>query len=66
MELTSTIHCPICGFEKTEVLPTTTCQIVYTCARCHETLRPKRGDCCVLFLWLGGVPIETAGARGSR
>jgi hypothetical protein len=58
MELTSTIHCPNCGFKKTEVLPTTVCQITYTCARCHQALRPKRGDCCV-YCSYGSAPCPS-------
>jgi len=47
IKLNSTITCPHCGYQKTEVMPTDACQIFYTCTNCGEILRPKQGDCCV-------------------
>jgi rubredoxin len=54
MELTSTIHCPECGFAKAEVMPTNACQFFYTCTNCGVLLKPKAGDCCV-FCSYGSV-----------
>ncbi|MEO6907577.1 MAG: GDCCVxC domain-containing (seleno)protein [Abditibacteriaceae bacterium] len=45
--LQSTITCPHCGFQKTETMPTDTCQFFYDCQKCHERLKPLPGDCCV-------------------
>ena len=41
------ITCPACGFEKSESMPTTSCQVVYRCESCGKLLRPLQGDCCV-------------------
>lgn len=43
----STIICPICGHQKTEEMPTDTCQFFYQCENCKMVLRPNEGDCCV-------------------
>lgn len=45
--LFSTITCPRCGFRKFEPMPENACVHVYECARCHQLVRPKPGDCCV-------------------
>lgn len=47
MKLTSTITCPLCGFQKEEPMPTDACQFFYECASCKAVLRPKPGECCV-------------------
>ena len=41
------VTCPACGFEKSESMPTDSCQVVYRCERCGTLLRPLPGDCCV-------------------
>lgn len=41
------ITCPACGFEKSESMPTNSCQVVYRCENCGTLLRPVQGDCCV-------------------
>lgn len=43
----STITCPVCGFAKSETMPTDACQVRYQCPQCGELLKPKPGDCCV-------------------
>lgn len=43
----STLKCPVCGFEKEEVMPLDACLYYYECTACHTLLRPKPGDCCV-------------------
>jgi rubredoxin len=47
IQLESTITCPVCGFAKTETMPTDSCQFLYRCTNCQTILRPKAGDCCV-------------------
>jgi hypothetical protein len=47
LTLTSTITCPICGFEKQEQMPENACVHFYERASCHQVLRPQAGDCCV-------------------
>lgn len=47
LTLESTITCPRCGLNKTEVMPVDSCQFFYECPACHELLKPKPGDCCV-------------------
>lgn len=46
-QLTSTIRCPYCGFEKMESMPMDACVYFYDCAGCGRNLSPKPGDCCV-------------------
>lgn len=53
--LESTITCPECGYQKTEVMPTNACQYFYECEACQALLKPKSGDCCV-FCSYGTVP----------
>lgn len=58
--LESTITCPKCGHQKTEVMPTNACQYFYKCEYCQTLLKPKAGDCCV-FCSFGSVacpPIQ--------
>ena len=55
MILESTVACPACGHAKTETMPIDACLWHYVCERCHVTLRPKPGDCCV-FCSYGTVP----------
>lgn len=52
--LSSEIKCPFCGFEKEETMPIDSCLFFYTCTKCNETLKPKKGDCCV-FCSYGSV-----------
>ena len=54
MVLESVIHCPVCGHEKREIMPTDACLIFYDCEGCGIVLRPKPGDCCV-FCSYGSV-----------
>jgi hypothetical protein len=55
MILRSTITCPLCGTEKSEVMPRDACQFFSDCTGCGAMLRPKPGDCCV-FCSYGSVP----------
>lgn len=52
--LESTITCPECGYQKSETMPTDSCQFLYQCDHCKVTFRPKPGDCCV-FCSYGSV-----------
>jgi hypothetical protein len=66
MKLQSTITCPHCGAERTEIMPTDCCRIAFVCAGCGTTLRPKPGDCCV-FCSYGSAPcppVQEAGKNG--
>ncbi len=47
VELNSTITCPKCGHEESEIMATDSCQFFYDCKSCGEVLRPLEGDCCV-------------------
>ena len=51
----SIVHCPHCGNEQTEKMPTNACVIIYTCPQCRQVLRPLAGDCCI-FCSYGSVP----------
>jgi len=44
---TTLIACPLCGFSKSERMPTNACQHFYRCEGCGEMLKPQQGDCCV-------------------
>jgi hypothetical protein len=50
----STITCPSCGHQRTEIMPTDSCLFFYECTGCKVMLRPKPGDCCV-FCSYGSV-----------
>ena len=43
----SKITCPNCGYQKTENMPTDSCQWFYECENCKSLLKPKKGDCCI-------------------
>lgn len=45
--LKSIITCPVCGFAKSETMPTNACQYYYECEQCKTVLKPNQGDCCV-------------------
>jgi cytochrome c biogenesis protein CcdA len=53
--LESTITCPECGHQQTEVMPTDACQFFWDCPKCGVKLKPKEGDCCV-FCSFGSIP----------
>lgn len=65
VELSSTITCPECGYQKNEMMPTDACIYFYECTNCKTRLKPMPGDCCV-FCSFGNVkcpPIQ-AGIPG--
>ena len=45
--LESTITCPKCKHQETEVMHTNACEYFYNCKGCGELLKAKNGDCCV-------------------
>lgn len=47
VELQSTITCPYCGHQKTEMMPTNACEYFYECEKCKTRIKPLQGDCCV-------------------
>ncbi|MDH3690226.1 MAG: hypothetical protein OEU36_12185 [Gammaproteobacteria bacterium] len=51
----STLTCPHCGHQKTEIMPTDACQYFYDCEHCGALLKPLKGDCCV-YCSYGTVP----------
>ncbi|MFQ5471076.1 MAG: GDCCVxC domain-containing (seleno)protein [Gammaproteobacteria bacterium] len=53
--LESTITCPGCGHQETEIMPTDACQYFYDCKKCGAVIRPKEDDCCV-YCSYGTVP----------
>jgi hypothetical protein len=53
--LESTLTCPGCGDQATEVMPTDACLFFYDCTHCGLLLRPRPGHCCV-FCSYGSVP----------
>ena len=62
--LSSVITCPVCGYAKTETMPTDACIYFYECTSCRELLRPLAGDCCV-FCSYGSIkcpPVQAAGS----
>lgn len=57
-KLESTITCPECGHQQTEVMPTDACLFFWDCPKCGTTLKPKEGDCCV-FCSFGNIPCPS-------
>ena len=55
VQLQSTLTCPHCGHQATEIMPTDACVAFYDCKSCGETLKPLAGSCCV-FCSYGSVP----------
>ncbi len=64
MILSSTLTCPVCGFDKEEEMPTDSCRFFYQCTACKALLRPIAGDCCI-FCSYGTVPCPPVQSRGS-
>lgn len=63
----STIHCPQCGFEKTEKMPINAYQYFYECASSKAFLKPKPDDCCVFCIYgTGACPPTQAKVANQR
>lgn len=62
--LQSTLTCPACGHQSTEIMPTDACLFFHECPHCGVLLRPKPGDCCV-FCSYGNVPCPPIQQRVS-
>jgi hypothetical protein len=56
--LANTIRCPHCGHVEPATMPTDSCQVVFVCPVCQNTLRPLPGDCCV-FCSYGSRPCPS-------
>ena len=50
-----TIHCPHCGVETPDIMPTNACVRFWECPACRALVKPKPGDCCV-FCSYGTMP----------
>ena len=61
----STLTCPRCGHQKTELMPTDSCLYYYECESCHAVLKPEAGDCCV-FCSYGTVKCPSMQQGGNR
>ena len=53
--LESVVHCPKCGFESPEIMPTDSCLLRYQCKICGFVMAPTEGRCCI-FCSYGSVP----------
>ncbi|WP_275896713.1 GDCCVxC domain-containing (seleno)protein [Sphingomonas mesophila] len=65
---TSTLTCPQCDGNSTDVMPTNACQFFYDCKHCAAILRPLPGDCCV-YCSFGDIPcppIQEAEQNGGE
>ena len=62
----STITCPKCGYAKTELMPTDSCQYYYDCENCSALLKAMAGDCCVFCSYadVPCPPIQQATENG--
>ena len=58
----STITCPSCAHQATEMMPTDTLQSSYQCKGCGTVLRPKAGHDCV-FCSYGDIPCPSIQAE---
>lgn len=54
----STVTCPHCGFQKSVLMPTNACVLVYECKKCGAILKPRAGTCCV-FCSYGSDPCPS-------
>lgn len=59
----STLTCPLCGAQKTNVMPVDFCQFFFECSGCGKVLRPKPGDCCV-YCSYGSVACPSVQEHG--
>jgi hypothetical protein len=64
VQLESTLTCPHCGHQASEIMPQDACQFFYDCKGCGERLKPKTGDCCV-FCSYGTLPCPPIQAQRS-
>jgi hypothetical protein len=53
--LESVVHCPKCGFESAEIMPTDFCLLRCQCKNCGFVMTPTEGKCCI-FCSYGSVP----------
>ncbi|WP_111319615.1 GDCCVxC domain-containing (seleno)protein [Thermosporothrix hazakensis] len=64
--LLATLTCPnpTCRHQQRAVMPTTFCQLYYTCEKCSLTHKHQQGDCCVFCSYADKPcpPIQRAGS----
>ena len=58
----STLTCPECGHQESEIMPVDNCQWFYECKACGAVLKPLQGDCCV-YCSYGSVPCPSIQQR---
>ncbi len=63
IERRSTLTCPGCGHQETEIMPTDACQYFYDCKVGGSVLKPKPGDSCV-FCSFGSTPCPSVQQDG--
>lgn len=63
--LESIITCPLCGHQKSEIMPLNACIHFYKCENCNTLLNPRKGDCCV-FCSYGTVKCPSRQSGESR
>lgn len=51
----STITCPSCEYESTQIMASDACLYFWQCPNCSKILKPRSGDCCV-YCSYGSVP----------
>jgi hypothetical protein len=64
VELRSTLTCPSCGNQATEIMPINACLFFYDCEGCGVRFKPKPGHCCV-FCSYGSIPCPPIQAQKS-
>jgi len=47
IETKAILTCPYCKTTYTLEMPTSFCQIMFSCKYCGENLTPREGECCV-------------------
>lgn len=47
LQRTSTLTCPSCGHQETQLMPTDACVYFFRCPTCGQVSKPLSGDCCV-------------------
>jgi hypothetical protein len=62
--LKTIIKCPVCKFQKEEMMKIGTHVAFYTCQECEARIKPRQNECCV-FCSYGTVPCPAAQAGKS-
>jgi hypothetical protein len=70
LKMQSTLTCPKCQHQSTEVMQENACKVFHKCSSCSEMVKPKSKECCV-FCSYGSVKcpskqkIETGQGEGA-